>query len=46
VRPARAGDLVRLALIEATPHSLIGEMPGVQPEPPSADEFQQSVVRA
>jgi tRNA-2-methylthio-N6-dimethylallyladenosine synthase len=46
VRPARAGELVRLALIEATPHSLIGEMPGVQPEPPSADEFLQSVVRA
>ena len=32
------GSLVRLALVEATPHSLLGELPDVQPGPLLADE--------
>ena len=38
-----AGRMVRLELVEATPHSLIGELAGVQPRPPLADEMGQSV---
>jgi tRNA-2-methylthio-N6-dimethylallyladenosine synthase len=37
----RAGQLVRVELVEATPHSLIGELVGVQPQPPLADEMGQ-----
>jgi tRNA-2-methylthio-N6-dimethylallyladenosine synthase len=33
------GSLVRVALVEATPHSLLGELAGVQPRPPLADEI-------
>jgi tRNA-2-methylthio-N6-dimethylallyladenosine synthase len=41
-----AGELVRVRLVEATPHSLIGELAGarpegVQPRPPPADERGQ-----
>ena len=32
------GRLVHLALVEATPHSLLGELAGVQPGPLLADE--------
>jgi tRNA-2-methylthio-N6-dimethylallyladenosine synthase len=39
----RAGQKVRLELLEATPHSLIGELAGVQPRPPLADEIRQPV---
>jgi tRNA-2-methylthio-N6-dimethylallyladenosine synthase len=38
-----AGQKVRLELVEATPHSLIGELGGVQPRPPLADEIRQPV---
>jgi len=38
-----AGQRVRLELVEATPHSLIGELAGVQPRPPLADELGQPV---
>ena len=38
-----AGRWVRLDLVEATPHSLIGELAGVQPRPPLADEMGQPV---
>ena len=37
------GRMVRLELVEATPHSLIGELAGVQPRPPLADEMGQPV---
>jgi tRNA-2-methylthio-N6-dimethylallyladenosine synthase len=37
------GRLVRLELVEATPHSLIGEFVGVQPSAPLADEMSQPV---
>jgi tRNA-2-methylthio-N6-dimethylallyladenosine synthase len=37
----RPGRKVRLELVEATPHSLIGELVGVQPRPPLADEIRQ-----
>jgi tRNA-2-methylthio-N6-dimethylallyladenosine synthase len=33
------GDLAWLAVVEATPHSLLGEVRGVQPGRPSADEW-------
>jgi tRNA-2-methylthio-N6-dimethylallyladenosine synthase len=39
----RPGQRVRLELVEATPHSLIGELAGVQPRPPLADEIRQPV---
>jgi tRNA-2-methylthio-N6-dimethylallyladenosine synthase len=39
----RAGQRVRVELVEATPHSLIGELAGVQPRPPLADEIRQPV---
>jgi tRNA-2-methylthio-N6-dimethylallyladenosine synthase len=42
----RPGQLVRLRLIEATPHSLIGELAGVQPRPLLADEIDQPAARA
>jgi tRNA-2-methylthio-N6-dimethylallyladenosine synthase len=38
-----AGQRVCLELVEATPHSLIGELAGVQPRPPLADELGQPV---
>jgi tRNA-2-methylthio-N6-dimethylallyladenosine synthase len=41
-----AGARVRVELVEATPHSLIGELAGVQPRLPLADERVQPVVRA
>jgi len=37
------GQRVRLELVEATPHSLIGERVGVQRKPPLADEIGQPV---
>jgi tRNA-2-methylthio-N6-dimethylallyladenosine synthase len=37
----RPGQRVRLRLVEATPHSLIGELAGVQPRAPLADEMGQ-----
>jgi tRNA-2-methylthio-N6-dimethylallyladenosine synthase len=37
------GQLVRVELVEATPHSLIGELAGVQPRPLLADEMSQPV---
>jgi tRNA-2-methylthio-N6-dimethylallyladenosine synthase len=40
-RALRVGQRVRLELVEATPHSLIGELAGVQPRPPLADEIGQ-----
>jgi tRNA-2-methylthio-N6-dimethylallyladenosine synthase len=40
-RALRPGQLVRVELVEATPHSLIGELAGVQPRPPPADEMGQ-----
>jgi tRNA-2-methylthio-N6-dimethylallyladenosine synthase len=42
-RALRPGQGVRLELVEATPHSLIGELAGVQPRPPLADEIGQPV---
>ena len=36
-----AGSLVRVRLVEATPHSLLAELPGVQPRAPSADEIER-----
>jgi len=42
-RALRPGAWVRLGLVEATPHSLIGELAGVQPSAPLADEISQPV---
>jgi tRNA-2-methylthio-N6-dimethylallyladenosine synthase len=39
--PTRPGQILRIALVEATPHSLIGEVAGVQPSPAPADESLQ-----
>ena len=41
--PTRPGRIVRLELVEATPHSLIGEALDVQPSPAPADERFQPI---
>jgi tRNA-2-methylthio-N6-dimethylallyladenosine synthase len=40
------GQLARLTLVEATPHSLLGELADVQPRPPLADEIARPVCLA
>jgi hypothetical protein len=39
----RAGDLVQVDLVEASPHSLIGELRAVQPGARAADERAQPI---